>query len=153
MVCSVYLESVDSEAYSYCQQVFDSVANRYVDTANNGTKSGDNPPSGAVVGTTFGQIQVANEWCTVVIAVEGTNTAAANGFVPVSVESIVHYEAIPGRQSTQIGTNAAPSQERDLGGAAHMSATCRLLLRMMPRAWLLVCVVQVWLFYVAVRTF
>ena len=35
----------------------DSVANRYVDTANNGTKSGDNPPSGAVVGTTFGQIR------------------------------------------------------------------------------------------------
>ena len=102
MVCSVYLESVDSEAYSYCQQVLDSVANRYVDTANNGTKSGDNPPSGAVVGTTFGQIQVANEWCTVVIAVEGTNTAAANGFVPVSVESIVHYEAIPGRQSLRL---------------------------------------------------
>lgn len=101
----------------------DSVANRYIDTSNNGTKSGDNPPSGAVAGTTFGQIQVANEWCTVIIAVEGTNTAAASGFVPVSVESIVHYEAIPGRQSTQIGTNAAPAQERDLGGAAHMSAT------------------------------
>ena len=49
----------------------DSVANRYVDTANNGTKSGDNPPSGAVVGTTFGQIQVANGGVLLLLLLKG----------------------------------------------------------------------------------
>jgi len=100
----------------------DCTAMRYIDTSENGTKDGDNPAAGAPTGTGVGQIQIANEWCTILVALEGANNTAAVIPAAISAETLVHYEALPAPGGVQAGDPAAPYDVDDLGRASNIAS-------------------------------
>ena len=62
----VTISSLTQTPYVIQNKFLDCTANRYIDTADGAVHRGDNPAGGATVGA--GMLHVANEWCTVIIA-------------------------------------------------------------------------------------
>jgi len=112
----ITVSSLTQTPYLIQNKFLDCTAQRYTSTLNAANVNGDNP-SAAGNTTRAGVLNVANEWCTILIALEGTNTTAvANS--PVSVETLVHFEALPSPGGVQAGTPAAQYDPRDLQGAS-----------------------------------
>lgn len=113
----ITLSSLTQTPYVIQNKFLDCTAQRYIDTTNLSNSIGDNPTGGSRAGV----LNVANEWCTVLIALEGTN---ASGVLtaPVSVETLVHYEALPSPGGVQAGGPAAMYDVADLQGAAAAAA-------------------------------
>lgn len=113
----VTVSSLTQTPYVIQNKFLDCTAQRYIDTANGSNTVGDTPTAGSRAGV----INVANEWCTILIAIEG---AAVGGVLtaPVSVETLVHYEALPSPGGVQAGAPAAQFDPQDLQGASTIAA-------------------------------
>lgn len=112
--------SLTQTPYLVQNKFLDCTAQRYIDTNDSTNKQGDNPTLAGNT-TRAGVFNVANEWCTVLIALEGT---AVGGVVtvPISVETLVHYEALPAPGGVQAGGPAATFDPLDLQGASAIGA-------------------------------
>lgn len=114
--------SLTQTPYLVQNKFLDCTAQRYIDT-NDGPgffHQGDNP-SASTNTTRAGVFNVANEWCTILIALEGT-AVGGSLTVPISVETLVHYEALPAPGGVQAGGPAAQFDPRDLQGASAIGA-------------------------------
>jgi len=113
----VTVSSLTQTPYVIQNKFLDCTAQRYIDTANLSNTVGDNPTAGSRAGV----LNVANEWCTILIAIEG---AAVGGVltVPISAETLVHYEALPSPGGIQAGAPAAQFDPQDLQGASTLAA-------------------------------
>jgi len=115
----VTVSSLTQTPYLIQNKFLDCTAQRYIATAASNAQ-GDNPTAAGNT-SRAGVLNVANEWCTILIALEGTNpTAVAN--VPVSVETLVHYEALPAPGGVQAGAPAAQYDPADLQAGAAIGA-------------------------------
>jgi len=116
----ITLSSLTQTPYVIQNKFLDCTAQRYIDTNDGANKQGDNPSSASNT-TRAGVFNIANEWCTILIALEGT--AVGGGLtVPLSAETLVHYEALPAPGGVQAGGPAAQFDPRDLQGASAIGA-------------------------------
>lgn len=116
----ITLSSLTQTPYVIQNKFLDCTAQRYIDTTDSTNKQGDNP-TGSGNTTRAGVFNVANEWCTILIALEGT-AVGGSLTVPVSAENLVHYEALPAPGGVQAGGPAAQFDPRDLQGASAIGA-------------------------------
>ena len=115
----ITVSSLTQTPYVIQNKFLDCTSQRYIDTNTSTGRLGDNP---STAGQNFaGASNIANEWCTVVIALEGANTTATLNN-PISAETLVHYEALPAPLGVQAGGPAAAFDPRDMQGAAAISA-------------------------------
>ena len=112
--------SLTQTPYLVQNKFLDCTAQRYIDTNDGPSKQGDNPSASSNT-TRAGVFNVANEWCTILIALEGT-AVGGSLTVPISVETLVHYEALPAPGGVQAGGPAAQFDPRDLQGASAIGA-------------------------------
>jgi len=119
----ITVSSLTQTPYVIQNKFLDCTAARYIDTGGDGggTKLGDNPSTTSGGDSRFGRIQVANEWCTILIAIEGAAVGGALT-VPISAETLVHYEALPSPGGVQAGAPAAHFDPQDLQGASTLAA-------------------------------
>lgn len=114
----ITLSSLTQTPYVIQNKFLDCTAQRYIDAQDAGvSKQGDNPTAATINDSRYGRIQVANEWCTILIALEGTAVGGALT-VPLSAETLVHYEALPAPGGVQAGGPAAAFDPPDLQGAS-----------------------------------
>lgn len=73
---------------------------------------------GGNVGATAGEFQVANQWNTIFVCVDGAGTNT----VPLTCECISHYEAIPSSSGIMSTTAALPMDMADMSGVAYMTS-------------------------------
>jgi len=116
----ITVSSLTQTPYVIQNKFLDCTANRYIDTVDTNGRKGDNP-AGAASNLGAGAISVANEWCTVLIALEGANGTGTDN-TPISAETLVHYEALPAPGGVQVGLPAAIFDPADQEHAAHLSA-------------------------------
>ena len=116
----ITLSSLTQTPYVIQNKFLDCTAQRYIDTNDSTNKQGDNP-TGAGNTTRAGLFNIANEWCTILIALEGT-AVGGSLTVPVSAETLVHYEALPSPGGVQAGGPAALFDPPDLQAASAIGA-------------------------------
>lgn len=116
----ITVSSLTQTPYVIQNKFLDCTAQRYIDTNDSTNRQGDNP-TGTGNTTRAGVFNVANEWCTILIAIEGAAVGAAVTN-PISAETLVHYEALPSPGGVQAGNPAAHMDPQDLQGASSIAA-------------------------------
>jgi len=116
----VTISSLTQQPFVIMNKFLDCTAQRYIDTGTSGSRQGDNP-LGVTVGAQAGAISVANEWCTILIAMEGSNLTGG-ALAILSAETLIHHEALPSPLGVQAGGPAAVYDPVDLERASTISA-------------------------------
>lgn len=131
----ITVSSLTQTPYVIQNKFLDCTAQRYVDTGGDagGNKVGDNPGSLTASEGRYGRVQVANEWCTILIAIEGA-TVGGVLTVPISAETLVHYEALPAPGGVQVGAPASIFDQNDLAAASVLAAQSDPVQQVTPTA-------------------